>query len=96
MTPETKTLFHDASEPGLDNLAFDKDGTLYVSNADFGWIIEILPNRQTRTISKGGMIGPMGVAVLPGAGKTGIRCLSATYSGCREFDGLTGNEERRL
>ena len=85
-----RTLFT-TLQPGLDNLAFDKDGTLYVSNADFGWIVEILPSGQARTISKGGMIGPMGVAVLPGSKKKD-RVFVGDLFRMREFDGLTGKE----
>ncbi|MEL4456418.1 hypothetical protein [Lutimonas vermicola] len=88
---KTKTLFT-TLQPGLDNLAFDKDGTLYVSNADFGWIVEILPSRQARTISTGGMIGPMGVAVLQGANNKDdvfVGDLFRMYN----FNGHTGNEK---
>lgn len=87
-----KTLFT-TLEPGLDNLAFDSDGTLYISNADFGWIVEILPSGRARTISRGGMIGPQGVAVL-----TGSKNKDAVFVGdmfrMRNFNGLTGKEEK--
>ena len=86
-----KTLFT-TLQPGLDNLAFDKDGTLYVSNADFGWIIQILPSGQARTISGGGMIGPMGVAVLPGSkGKDAV--FVGNVFRMHQFNGLSGKEE---
>jgi sugar lactone lactonase YvrE len=86
-----RTLFT-TLQPGLDNLAFDADGTLYVSNADFGWIIQILPSGQARTISGGGMIGPQGVAVLPGAkGKDAV--FVGDLFRMRNFNGLTGKEE---
>ncbi|MGB5394932.1 MAG: hypothetical protein WBN16_11830 [Lutimonas sp.] len=86
-----KTLFT-TLEPGLDNLAFDKDGTLYVSNADFGWIIQILPSGQARTISGGGMIGPQGVAVLPGSkGKDAV--FVGNVFRMHQFNGLSGKEE---
>jgi len=88
--PATRTLFANL-QPGLDNLAFDKDGTLYVSNADFGWIVQILPSGQARTISGGGMIGPQGVAVLPGSKKKD-RVFVGDLFRMREFDGLTGKE----
>ena len=87
----TKTLFT-TLQPGLDNLAFDSDGTLYVSNADFGWIVEILPNRQARTIIKGGMIGPMGVAVLQGANNKDDVFVGDLFR-MYKFNGHTGNEE---
>ena len=79
-------------ESGLDNLAFDKDGTLYISNADFGWIVEILPSGQSRTISRGGMIGPMGVAVLQGSNKKDAVFVGDLFR-MRNFNGLTGKEE---
>ena len=65
ITTGTKTLFVTLQD-GLDNLVFDASGTMYVSNADHGWITEVQPGGQTKIISKGGMISPMGLAVLPG------------------------------
>jgi len=90
-TTGEKTLFANL-QPGLDNLAFDSNGTLYVSNADFGWIVQILPSGQARTISKGGMIGPMGVAVLQGTGKKDAVFVGDLFR-MRQFNGLTGKEE---
>jgi len=86
-----KTLFT-TLDPGLDNLAFDSEGNLYVSNADFGWIIQILPSGQARTISQGGMIGPQGVAVLPGANNKDAVFVGDVFR-MRQFNGLTGKEE---
>ena len=88
----TKTLFT-TLQPGLDNLAFDSDGTLYVSNADFGWIVEILPSGQARTISGGGMIGPQGVAVLPGTNRKDTVFVGNVFR-MHQFNGLTGKEEK--
>jgi len=85
-----KTLFVTLQE-GLDNLAFDTNGTMYVSNADFGWIIEVLPSGQTRTISGGGMIGPGGLAVLPGSNNQDA-LFEADLFRLREFNGLNGQE----
>lgn len=65
MTGET-TLFAEL-ERGMDNLAFDTDGNLYISNADAGWVIELLSSGEERTISNGGFIAPQGLAVLPGS-----------------------------
>jgi hypothetical protein len=79
-------------QPGLDNLAFDSDGNLYVSNADFGWIIQILPSGQSRTISRGGMIGPQGVAVLPGENNKDAVFVGDVFR-MRNFNGRTGLEE---
>jgi sugar lactone lactonase YvrE len=86
-----RTLFT-TLQPGLDNLAFDADGNLYVSNADFGWIVQILPSGQARTISGGGMIGPQGVAVLPGSkGKDAV--FVGNVFRMHQFNGLSGKEE---
>lgn len=85
-----KTLFVTLQE-GLDNLAFDANGVLYVSNADFGWIIEVQPNGQTRTVSGGGMICPGGLAVLPGSNNQDA-LFEADMFRLREFNGLSGQE----
>lgn len=86
-----KTLFTKI-QPGLDNLAFDSNGTLFISNADFGSIVEILPSGQPRTISSGGMISPMGMAVLPGANNKDALFVADVFR-LRNFNGLTGKEE---
>ncbi|MDP2040260.1 MAG: hypothetical protein Q8S14_05705 [Algoriphagus sp.] len=87
-----KTLFIKIQE-GLDNLAFDSKGSLFISNADFGSIVEILPSGQPRTVSKGGMIAPMGLAVLPGANKQDALFVADLFR-LRKFNGLTGKEEK--
>lgn len=87
-----KTLFA-TIQPGLDNLAFDPNGTLYISNADFGSIVEILPSGRARTISRAGMITPMGLAVLPGANKQDALYVADLFR-LRKFNGLTGKEEQ--
>lgn len=86
-----KTLFA-TLDPGLDNLAFDADGTLYISNADFGWIVEILPSGQARTISRGGMIGPQGLAVLPGTNNKDKVFVGNIFR-MHQFNGRSGKEE---
>lgn len=86
-----KTVFAKL-EPGLDNLAFDSNGTLYISNADFGWIAQMLPSGKPRTISRGGMISPMGLAVLPGANKQDALFVADVFR-LRQFNGLTGKEQ---
>jgi sugar lactone lactonase YvrE len=90
-TTGEKTLFVKI-QPGLDNLAFDSKGTLYISNADFGSIVEILPSGQPRTISGGGMIGPMGLAVLPGANKQDDLFVADLFR-LYQLNGLTGKEK---
>jgi len=53
-------------QPGLDNMAFDEDGTLYISNNDEGWVGKFLRNGHFRILSRGGMIRPQGLAVYRG------------------------------
>ncbi|MGH1345809.1 MAG: hypothetical protein ACRBN8_29870 [Nannocystales bacterium] len=50
--------------PGLDNLAFDASDRLFVSSTTDAFIVEVLDDGTTRTVSEGGMTLPMGVAVL--------------------------------
>jgi sugar lactone lactonase YvrE len=76
-------------EPGLDNLAFDPHDHLFVSSADSGWIVEALPNGRPRPVSRGGMIAPGGVAVLPNS-KGHERVFVADLWSLREFNGRTG------
>jgi hypothetical protein len=54
-------------EPGLDNLAFDSRGRLFVSNANTAAIYEVRKNGTVRTVSRGGFIKVGGIAVLPHA-----------------------------
>jgi sugar lactone lactonase YvrE len=76
--------------PGLDNVAFDSHDRLFVSNTQDGSISEALPNGTTRTVSAGGMVAPMGVAVLPRA--DGESVFVADLYTLREFDGTTGEQ----
>lgn len=78
-------------QPGLDNLDFDSKGTLFISNADYGSVVEILPSNQPRTISRGGMINPQGLAVLPGSNKQDNLYVADLFR-LRRFNGLTGRE----
>ncbi|MBN3520976.1 hypothetical protein JYB62_13285 [Algoriphagus lutimaris] len=79
-------------QPDLDNLAFDSKGSLFISNAGYGSIVEILPSGQPRTVSGAGMIGPMGLAVLPGANNQDALFVADLFR-LRQFNGLTGKEE---
>jgi sugar lactone lactonase YvrE len=85
-----KTLFVTLQD-GLDNLVFDANGTMYVSNADHGWITEVQPGGQTKIISKGGMISPMGLAVLPGTNNQDALFVADLFR-LRELNGSTGQE----
>ena len=51
---DDKTLFT-TLQPGLDNMTFDEDGSLYMTNNDHGWVAEILPSGQARDLSPGGV-----------------------------------------
>ena len=74
---------------GLDNLAFSPSGRLFVSNADDGSLVEVLAEGDVRTISRGGLITPCGVAVLerPDGGES---VFVADLWRLWEFDGATG------
>jgi len=74
---------------GLDNLAFDSRDRLFVSHAGDGSIHQVLPSGQVRTVSKGGMIAPGGVAVMPHP--HGGECVFvADVWTLRAFNGRTG------
>jgi sugar lactone lactonase YvrE len=85
-----KTLFVTLQD-GLDNLVFDASGNMYVSNADNGWVTEVQPGGQTKIISKGGMISPMGLAVLPGSNNQEALFVADLFR-LRELNGSTGQE----
>lgn len=93
VNPQTgeKTLFI-TLEPGIDNQVYDTDGTLYITNNDRGWVAEILPSGKSRIISEGGMIRPMGLAVLPGLNNQDA-VFEADIFTLRQFNGLTGKQE---
>ncbi len=77
--------------PGLDNLAFDARGRLFVSSAEEGFVVQVNLDGTVRPLSPGGMIVPGGVAVLPDA-----RGRDTVFVGdlwvLRQFDGQTGRE----
>ncbi|MBT8205216.1 MAG: hypothetical protein KJO20_07570, partial [Eudoraea sp.] len=78
--------------PGLDNITFDDDGSLYMTNADEGWVAEVLPSGQLRYISPGGMILPQGLAVMPGANNQDM-LFEADLFRLRKFNGTSGRQE---
>jgi sugar lactone lactonase YvrE len=90
ITTGAKTLFVTLQD-GLDNLVFDANGAMYVSNADHGWITEVRPGGQTKIISKGGMISPMGLAVLTGTNNQDALFVADLFR-LRELNGSTGQE----
>ncbi|HMQ32254.1 MAG TPA: hypothetical protein PKD53_16100 [Chloroflexaceae bacterium] len=76
--------------PGLDNLAFDSRGRLFVSSNDDGFVVEVRPDGTTRTVSPDGMIAPGGIAVRPGPGGDDQLIVADMFS-LRAFDGNTGS-----
>lgn len=86
-----KTLFTHL-EPGLDNMVFNTDGTLYITNADHGWVVEILKSGQARTISRGGIIAPQGLAVLPGSDNKDDLYVADQFN-LRQFNSRSGKQE---
>jgi sugar lactone lactonase YvrE len=76
--------------PGLDNLACDSRGRLFVSHGQDGIVYQVLPDGRTNTCCKGGMIAPGGVAVL--SGPEGESVFVADFWTLRQFDSDTGEE----
>ncbi len=79
-------------DPGLDNLDFDTDGTLYMTNADEGWVAEILKNGKARIISTGGIIFPQGLAVVKGPNNQDV-VYEADLFRLLQFNGTSGQQE---
>ncbi len=88
---DDKTLFT-TLQPGLDNMTFDDDGTLYMTNNDEGWVAEVFPNGQIRYISPGGMILPQGLAVMAGPNNQDM-LFEADLFRLRQFNGTSGQQE---
>ena len=84
----SKEVIARLGSPGWDNLAFDSRGRLFVSHANDGSVIEVLPGGQPRTISEGGMIIPGGLAAVLRAGRESV--FVADLWTLHEFDALTG------
>ncbi len=74
---------------GVDNIAFDAQDTLFVSNFREGSIHRVLPSSQPRELSPGGLMAPGGVAVLPDV-HAGESVYVADFWTVRGFDGLNG------
>jgi sugar lactone lactonase YvrE len=68
----------------IDNIAFDENDRLFVSSFSDGTVVEVLPGGGLRTVSPGGLIVPMGLAIL---GDTIYTGNPATLSG---FDTRSG------
>ncbi len=76
-------------EDTLDNLTFDANDNLYVSNFRNGAIYKILKNDKVRLLSRGGLIAPAGIAVLPD-NHAGESIFVADFWRVNEYDGRNG------
>ncbi len=86
------TTITSSLEPGLDNMVFDADGSLYMTNNDEGWVAEILlPSGQARFLSPGGMIAPQGLGVMAGPNNQDV-VFEADLFSIREFNGTSGQQ----
>jgi sugar lactone lactonase YvrE len=73
----------------LDNMVFDARGRLFVSDSDDGAVYVVAQGRGVRTLVKGGLILPGGVAVMPdGAGSESL--FVADLWSLAEFDSRSG------
>jgi sugar lactone lactonase YvrE len=79
-----RTLLAQLPVGWLDNLAFDANDRLFVSSYSDGTVLEVLADGSLRTVSPGGMIAPMGLAVIGDAIYTG------DPAALRGFDTKTG------
>lgn len=70
--------------PGMDNLAFDSAGRLYVSSYVAGSIVEVLADGTIRTVVQGGLVNTSGIAVQNGTVYTG------GFYGLKGFDAISG------
>jgi sugar lactone lactonase YvrE len=77
--------------PGLDNLACNSEGRIFVSHGQDGIVYQVLPDGSTKTCCRGGMIAPGGVAVL--SRPDGESVFVADFWTLREFDSETGEEK---
>jgi len=89
------TTITSSLDPGLDNMVFDADGSLYMTNNDEGWVAEILlPSGQARILSPGGMIAPQGLAVLADPNNQDL-VFEADLFSMRAFNGSSGRQTGR-
>jgi sugar lactone lactonase YvrE len=90
LNPDTGEATTVATVPdGSDNLVFDSQDNIYVSNFRDGSIHKILPSGIAQVRSPGGLIAPGGIAVLPDD-DAGESVFIADFWTVREFDGLNG------
>jgi sugar lactone lactonase YvrE len=74
--------------PGLDNLAMGPDGRVFSASYSDGYVVEIMPDDSVRTVIPGGMILPLGLAVLQRG--TSESLFVADVHSLRELDPRSG------
>jgi sugar lactone lactonase YvrE len=74
--------------PGIDNLAFDAQGRLFVTHNSQAYVFEVMADGTVRTVSPGGMTGPGGVAILTQNGVDTI--YIGNVMAINAFDAQTG------
>jgi len=78
-------------QPQIDNLAFDAEGTLYVSNYGDGSVVRVRQSGGWDVVSPGGMVAPQGLATVqhPDGSES---LLVADHFTLREYDARDGQE----
>ncbi len=76
---------------GTDNLAFDSDDRLFVSNSVEGAIHEVMADGSVRTVREGGLVFPAGVAVMDD-GSGGETVFVGNFNHVSRFDGRSGEK----
>jgi sugar lactone lactonase YvrE len=74
--------------PGIDNLAFDAQGRLFVTHNSQASVFEVKTDGTVRTVSPGGMTAPAGVAIMTQNGVDTI--YTANVMAINPFDAQTG------
>ena len=74
---------------GPDNMVFDEAGRLYASGGDDGSIHVVAQGRGVRTLVRGGLIMPGGVAVMPRSGESESLFVADLWT-LAEFDARSG------
>ena len=88
---DDKTLIS-TLDPGLDNMAFARDGSLYMTSNDEGWVAEILlPSGQPRFLSPGGIIRPQGLVAMEGPNNQEV-LYEADLFNMRKFNATSGQQ----
>lgn len=80
-------------QPGLDNIAFDAAGRLFVSSFTDGSVQRIDPDGVATELSPGGLAHPGGVAVTTGPAGEPLVAVADLHA-LRVFDAVTGEQIR--